>query len=275
MDYYEIHIPVDASLKDVLVVELEQLGYTGFWEQKEALVAYIPQINFNHEGLKNLLNGYQITSFDQNVIENANWNKAWEANFEPVALEEDSLVIRAPFHKKINKYQHELLITPKMSFGTGHHPTTLLMLKLQLYINFKGKEVLDHGTGTGVLAILGEQQGAANILAIDNNPFSVSNTLENIALNNCEHIQTGECSIEELPWQNYDVILANITRNVILESLPNYKTSLKSNGDLLLSGFIERDLTKIKRKAQEEGFICKNIERMGEWLGMHFVKEDN
>ncbi len=275
MDYYEIHIPVDASLKDVLVFELEQLGYTGFWEQKEALVAYIPQINFNHESLKILLNEYQITSFDQNVIENANWNKEWEANFEPVALEEESLVIRAPFHKKINKYQHELLITPKMSFGTGHHPTTLLMLKLQLYINFKDKEVLDHGTGTGILAIFAEQQGAASILAIDNNPFSVSNTLENITLNKCKNIQTGECSIEELPGQAYDVILANITRNVILECLAYYKTSLKSNGDLLVSGFIERDLTKVKSKAQEEGFICKNIEQMGEWLGMHFVKENN
>ncbi|MCA6452827.1 MAG: 50S ribosomal protein L11 methyltransferase, partial [Chitinophagaceae bacterium] len=181
-NYYEICIPAETALQELLVAELSEMGYDGFEESAEQLKAYVPEENYVEIELNNLLNKYNL-SYSKSIISKQNWNQLWESNFEPVRVD-DFVGIRASFHPPFAGVAHEIVITPKMSFGTGHHATTWQVMKLMQELDFTGKRVFDFGTGTGILAILAEQLGAAAVLAVDNDDWCIENTSENILVNN-------------------------------------------------------------------------------------------
>src|SRR6476661_5603092 len=233
-NYIEIKIEnISSAQSEILIAQLSEIGFEGFEEGESFLSAYIDQEALNEIELKNLVSSHDLT-YSKNLIEQKNWNEEWEKNFEPVIID-DFVTIRAEFHKPIKNVEHEIIITPKMSFGTGHHATTYMMIQQMRNIDFKNKSVFDFGTGTGVLAIIAEKLGAAKIIAIDNDEWSISNANENIERNNCKNIQL-LLSDSPLVSNRFDVILANINKNVILQYLEVLSNLLIENGQLLVSG---------------------------------------
>jgi len=233
---------ISAEQAELLIAGLSNIGFDGFEEVGENLKAFIASENFDSIAVEELAANYDC-SFIQSVIEDTNWNAVWESNFQPVVVD-DFVGIRAGFHEPIKGVQHELTITPKMSFGTGHHATTYMMIQQMRQIDFAGKTVFDFGTGTGVLAILAEKIGASLITAIDNDDWSVENSIENIEKNHCSRIQLIK-SNSVVTNRNFDIILANINKNVILENLPDLKKQLTPGGVLLLSGLLKDDESDI------------------------------
>lgn len=233
---------ISAEQAELLIAGLSNIGFDGFEEAGESLKAFIASENFDSIVVEELAVNYDC-SFIQSVIEETNWNAVWESNCQPVVVD-DFVGIRAGFHEPIEGVQHELTITPKMSFGTGHHATTYMMIRQMRQIDFAGKKVIDFGTGTAVLAILAEKMGASLIKAIDNDDWSIENSIENIERNHCKKIQLIK-SNSIAPNGNFDIILANINKNVILENLPDLKNQLLPGGVLLLSGLLKQDETDI------------------------------
>ncbi|MFM2145992.1 MAG: hypothetical protein RL732_828, partial [Bacteroidota bacterium] len=212
---------VEDTSNGILLAFLEELGYEGFWEEGEWFHAFISEQSYDEPSLSDLAAAHGL-DFKVERIENKNWNQEWESSFQPVTVG-SFCRIRADFHEPSNDAQHEIVITPKMSFGTGHHATTYLMIQAMQELEFKNKAVLDFGTGTGVLAILAEQLGATNIVACDNDPWSLENAAENILKNDCRFIRlTGE-EIDAIPMV-YDLILANINKNVLTSHMPRLAT---------------------------------------------------
>lgn len=264
-DYIQITFDrVEPEQQGLLVAILSEALYEGFEETGHQLVAYIIKENFDEFILNEISFKYQL-KFTRKLIKNQNWNSLWESNFDPVIIE-DFAGIRAIFHAPLKNVRFEIVITPKMSFGTGHHATTSMMIRQMREIEFKDKIVFDFGTGTGVLAILAEKLGAKQVFAVDNDSWSISNAKENIDNNNCTKIVLKE--EESVAGNNkYDIIMANINRNVILEHLPDIVKNLSKNGILLLSGFIEQDEKNILRsttvykldlvkKMKENNWMC-------------------
>jgi ribosomal protein L11 methyltransferase len=239
-DYIQVTIAVPQGEKaEMIVALLAEIGYEGFEEAEEDLKAFIPGYSFDEAALQQLLVERQL-GYTLQSIEQQNWNALWESGFEPV-LVEDFAAIRASFHAPCTHVKYEIIITPKMSFGTGHHATTYMMVQQMGKIDFANKSVLDFGTGTGVLAILAEKMGATAILAIDNDDWSITNTIENLEANGCQLTiaEKGEAVPSE---GKFDVVLANINLNVITASLPAIVNICKSTTTILLSGFLEADI---------------------------------
>ncbi|HEY0679728.1 MAG TPA: 50S ribosomal protein L11 methyltransferase [Chitinophagaceae bacterium] len=245
------HIQVSISviqqeLNDILIARLSAEGYDGFEEETGVLKAFIPQISFDETVLKKILNEYEL-NFSSTVLPVTNWNEEWEKNFQPVIVD-DFCAIRAGFHQPVGDVQFEIVITPKMSFGTGHHATTYMMVQLMRTVDFYRKYVFDFGTGTGILSILADKLGAEEVVAIDNDDWSITNATENLAANKCEHVlllKSG--NIPEA--KSFDIILANINKHVIAGTLKQMISKLNSNGILLLSGLLETDFDEIHRVA--------------------------
>lgn len=233
---------ISAEKAELLIAGLNNIGFDGFEEAGESLKAFIASEGFDLTAVKELAAEYDC-SFNQSVIEETNWNALWESNFQPVVVD-DFVGIRADFHAPIEGVAHELTITPKMSFGTGHHATTYMMLQQMRQIDFAGKKVFDFGTGTAVLAILAEKIGASLITAIDNDDWSIENSIENIERNHCKKIKLIK-SDSIVSNGDFDIILANINKNVILENLPDIRNKLLPGGVLLLSGLLKEDETDI------------------------------
>lgn len=258
--------------REILIAELGELGFESFVEVENGLLAYILLEDAADLNLKELYI-FQNPNFDiswtSKEIEPENWNLEWEKNFQPIEVD-DQCRIRAPFHEK-KDVQYEIIIEPKMSFGTGHHETTYMMLKVVLEENVKGKKVLDMGCGTGVLGILTEMRGAEQIDAVDIDPWCVENTIENIQRNHGKKIEVklGDASI--LGGNKYDVIIANINRNILMEDIPTYADCLNKNGVLLLSGFYLSDLDMISAKCWEFNLqFEKNLEK-NNWVVAKYV----
>lgn len=232
--------------QELLIAHLAEAGYEGFEENENELKAFIPENVYNKPLLQELAYKYQL-QFSEQVIPEQNWNAAWESNFQPV-LVDDFVAVRAGFHEAAKGVEHEIIITPKMSFGTGHHATTYMMVQQMREIDFTGKKVFDFGTGTGILAILAEKLGAAAITAIDNDEWSIANAGENFQRNNCHRIKLGMAgSLTE--DERYDIILANINKNVILENFPSLVNHLAAKGIILLSGLLAEDEADIRGQA--------------------------
>lgn len=254
----------------ILIAFLTELGYDGFLEINSSLKAYITKDQFREDDLIELAEA-QSVNFTKSIIESVNWNEKWESDFEPVGVD-DFVSIRASFHPPALNVQHDIIITPKMSFGTGHHATTQLMVKLMREIDFNGKQVFDFGSGTGVLAILAEKLGAVEVLAIDNDHWSVENTAENIKANRCNKI---EIILSDKPplTGNYEVILANINKSILLRFLsPLYKL-LAPNGLLLLSGLLEEDEEDILTAAQANSLKLIEKNSYQGWLALKLGQE--
>ena len=272
--YLEVTVRLSPLIpwREVMIAEMGSIGFEGFEETSSGFKAYIPKNEYREKSFKQIAVFSQDgLSIDWNTSDIApeNWNSAWEQNFTPTRIG-DRCVIRADFHPP-ERAEFELIITPKMSFGTGHHETTQLMVLLLLETDCHQKSIVDMGTGTGVLAILSEKKGATNILAIDNDPWCIENTLENIATNQCKNIRT-KLTDQLSETLLFDSVLANINRNILLEQMDAYAKALKPEGNLLLSGFYVEDLGIIRSKCESLGFrFIRNFEK-NQWVAALFIK---
>ncbi|MGX1024446.1 50S ribosomal protein L11 methyltransferase [Psychroflexus sp. MBR-150] len=274
MTYTEVRFKVKPKEEgtQILIAQLDELGFESFVEENKQLKAYIKTEHLstlNIDDCQIFHNSDFELSYTLHDIEDVNWNQTWEDNFKPVYIT-SNCVIRAPFHKAFN-VEHELIIEPKMSFGTGHHPTTHMMMEMLLEENLKHLSVLDMGCGTGVLSILSEKLGAKHILAIDIDEWCFINTLENKDRNQCKNI-TVKQGDEELIEGQFDVVLANINRNILLEQLPVYNRHLKKGGKVFLSGFYENDLSKIDDVCQELDLNCVKYQLKNDWICAKYMK---
>ncbi|HPH93144.1 MAG TPA: 50S ribosomal protein L11 methyltransferase [Ferruginibacter sp.] len=255
---------------DKLIALLSEQGFDGFVEEEEGLTAFIPEINFDQSAFENVLSKFSILSYSKSDIENINWNKKWESEFEPVVVDQ-FVAIRAHFHKPVKGVQHEIIITPKMSFGTGHHATTYLVMKQMKAVDFTNKTVFDFGTGTGILAILAEKLGAASIMAIDNDEWSITNTQENIEQNNCSRIEIQ--LMDSIPGgKQYDIILANINLNVITANLSSIASIAKKDSIAIFSGILTSDEKTLLAALQKAGFqhLATTIKK--DWIAVYTNK---
>lgn len=275
MDYLEFTFevtPVDPGA-EIIMAALGELPFDSFVETESGLQAYIPAEEFNQEDFDELyiwqLPNLEITH-SQKRIEQQNWNAVWESNFEPIIVD-DQCVVRAPFHEKAD-VPYEIIIEPKMSFGTGHHETTHLMMKHLLGMDLEGKSVCDMGSGTGVLAILAEMRGAKEVLAVDIDEWAYENALDNCKRNNCHHITVEQGDVNNSIGKTFDVYIANINRNILVRDLEHYSASTVKGGTLLLSGFYDVDADIIRDAAQAVGFEQVGALEKNSWNALRFIK---
>jgi len=271
LGYYFKVKPLQPAV-EILIAELGYAGFESFVETDEGATAYIQKEEWND----NILSDIQILNSDEfeitytfNEIEQTNWNEEWEKNFNPIVVD-DLCAVRAPFHDSF-KTKFDIVIEPKMSFGTGHHETTHMMIQHILKNDFSGKRVLDMGCGTGVLAILAELKGASKIDAIDIDNWCYLNSLENIKRNNCKNITIYEGDATLLKGNKYDIIIANINRNILLEDLKQYASCLSKDGILFLSGFYENDIKIIETECNK--YMLKLVETLerNNWVSLKLL----
>ncbi len=248
--------------QEVLIAHLAEAGFEGFEETAHLLKAFIPEEKFDAVLLRELVFKYQL-DYTQKRIKSQNWNALWEKNFQPVVID-NFVAIRANFHAPVKNVEYEIIITPKMSFGTGHHATTVMMIRQMREINFEEKTVFDFGTGTGVLAILGEK-----LMAIDSDEWSIANTKENIERNNCDKITVLKAS-SPAGKNKYDIILANINKNIILGHFPSLIHNLAPEGTLLLSGLLEKDEREILAVADKSRVMLTKRRVQDNWISLRF-----
>jgi ribosomal protein L11 methyltransferase len=254
--------------REIIIASLNELNFNGFEEGHQTLEAYCNLDEFDEKLVVEFLEQGNY-KYEVETIEDQNWNQIWEENFQPVSVDQ-FCTIRAAFHPPVEGTVYDIIITPKMSFGTGHHATTYMMIEQMQALNLKGMEVLDFGTGTGVLAILAEKMGAASVLGIDNDDWSIENAHENILFNQCRHILIQKADNLSLN-QNFDLILANINKNVLMATMSQMKQHLKKEGVLVLSGLLEGDRPAIENRANENGlFVEKSLSREG-WISLKLV----
>ncbi|MFW2135396.1 50S ribosomal protein L11 methyltransferase [Chryseobacterium sp. TY4] len=253
---------------EILMAELIGIGFDSFTEEHDGILAYIQEDLYKEENLKalNLLNSSDVEiSYEYRQMPNINWNEEWEKNFTPINID-DKVLIRAEFHESQN-LPYEIIIQPKMSFGTGHHATTHLMIQQMYDMDFNGKKVLDMGCGTSVLAIFAKQRGAGETLAIDIDEWSVENSHENAERNKVDlKIELG--TAENLGKEKFDVILANINRNILISDIPTYVKDLNDNGELLLSGLCFFDVDDILEVCKTENLTLVRQLQREEWVSL-------
>ncbi|MEP6677270.1 MAG: 50S ribosomal protein L11 methyltransferase [Ferruginibacter sp.] len=270
MNYVKVTIPIkNTEHSDILIAILATEGYDGFEETDNELKAFIPEQAYDVSVLAAMILPFNIT-YHTELIEQQNWNAKWESSFEPVTVN-DFAMVRASFHEAKTGVKHDIIITPKMSFGTGHHATTYMMIEQMGMLDLKNKSVLDFGTGTGVLAILAEKMGAASVRAIDNDDWSIENAKENIIANHCSRIQLEKAEV--IPSnEQYDIILANINLNVICNNMEIISKACRNVGTtILLSGFLKSDEQEISRYLGQYGNKVIAIQQKGEWLSVKAV----
>jgi len=267
--------PFEEWLRDVLIAQLGEAGYDSFLETETGFEAFIPENQFDNETVNQIINawGEDFTfeiSFENN--KSRNWNEEWEKNyFKPLVIGNEC-VVRAPFHTDFPKAKYEIIIEPNMAFGTGNHETTSMMLEYIMEENMEGKSVLDMGCGTGILGILASMKGAAKITAIDIDEWSFKGANENAVLNKIGNIEVKLGDVSLLGNEKYDIILANIQRNVLLADLPAYSKCLNKNGKIFLSGFYTEDTPSIKTKAEETGLKDAGFKTKNNWVAYLFLK---
>lgn len=265
MNYLQFDFEIETiEQQERLVALLAEHGFEGFEEDENTLNAFIREQNFNEAEFSAVIDLFENVMFTKTTIENINWNKKWEEDFQPV-LVDDFVGIRALFHQPLKNLAHEIIITPKMSFGTGHHATTYLMISQMRELDFTGKSVLDFGTGTGVLAILASKLGAANVLAIDYDEWSITNTNENIEQNNSTNIRA-ELSDAIPIEQKFDVILANINLNVIISNLSSIVKASSLGAYILFSGILKENELVLLTAMEEAGLEYISTMQRGDWI---------
>lgn len=270
--YWAYHISlVDPAQQLMLVRDLEQLPFNGFEETLDQVVAYVQLDLVDDEfqaKLSAILNAYDAP-YQRELIPGQNWNAQWEASFQPVRVG-DFVGVRAEFHPPSTGLKYDLVIHPRMAFGTGHHATTYLMMKGMEQLGFSGKRVFDFGCGTGILAILAEKLGAGTIDAVDIEAAATENTIVNMEANQVSLTQVYTGSLDAVPPTTYDIILANINRNVILASLGALYQRIEKEGDLLVSGILLQDQEKVETAAAENGWQLIKVQARNGWLMFHF-----
>lgn len=273
-NYLEFNFKINPlqPWNEILMAELIEIGFDSFTEEHDGILAYVQKDLFNEEDLKNvwLLNSDEVKiTYEFKEMPNINWNEEWEKNFQPINVA-DKVYIRADFHEP-SETMHEIVITPKMSFGTGHHPTTHLMIQQMLEMDFEGKTVLDMGCGTSVLAIFAKQKGAERVVAIDIDEWSVTNSIENAEKNRVE-LEISQGTEENLGSEKFDIILANINRNILISDIPTYVSVLNDGGQLLLSGLCFFDVDDILEVCTEQNLKLTNKQQREEWISLLMEK---
>ncbi len=278
MDYIELKIEVKPSnqeANEIIIAQLAEMDFESFTENDNGLNAYIKAPDYTstlEDKLKDLVlpEGTNI-SYIINRIKGENWNAKWESDFEPIIVDNRCLV-KASFHNCLPTFEYEIIIDPKMSFGTGHHQTTYLMIEAMLNEDFANKTVLDMGCGTGVLAILAEMKCAKSVTAIDIDDWAYQNSIENIQVNGCKRIETICGDVNNIQRKAFDIILANINRNILLSDIKHYVKSLSAKGKLIISGILKSDIETIKQNAVENGLTHLTSATRDEWVTMSFQK---
>jgi len=273
MDYYKFTIPVKTEQSDLVLAFLSQLPFEAFQEETNELIAWLPASEYN-DNFKQQFAAVK-SKFDlsdqQEVIKPKNWNAIWESSHQPISVG-NFCQVRADFHEKQTDVQYDIIINPKMAFGTGHHETTYMMMDQMKGLKFDKTRVLDLGCGTGVLAILAAKMGSNDIIAIDNDPAAYENTLDNLKVNDLEGVKTIRGTLKDVEEKQFDYILANINRSVILDSLSSLYNLLKQQGILLVSGIITSDEELLLRKAKENNFEQVDIQYKNDWICVAFTR---
>ena len=279
MNYIELNCKITPNSKaaaEILIAELGIIDFESFEENDEGLNAYILKTKFDEKRLNDILNNISKSlceiTYTFKSIKNKDWNELWESNF-PFTIINDECLIKAPFHKNTPKVKYEIVIEPKMAFGTGQHETTKLMIEQILKLNLKAKSVLDMGCGTAVLSILSSLKGAKNIVAIDNDEFAYKNACENIEKNNISNVSVFMTDVEFIKDKTFDIILANINRNILLKHLSFYSKSLNKEGTIILSGLLSADVEVIKTEAKKCNLNFKALVENKNWISLKFNKE--
>jgi ribosomal protein L11 methyltransferase len=273
--YTRLQVVCDPSFSEILMAEIAEVGFDSFLETEKGFEAYVENEKFDKEQLQHVREKYAHVNpmiFYQDKIQKQNWNEEWEKNLQPIFVE-DKCVIRAEFHKIDRKFDYEIIITPKMSFGTGHHQTTYLMIKNQMAMNHAGKRVMDAGCGTSILSIMASKLGAREVEAFDIDDWSVINGEENVENNRCKNIRIQKGKISEVDLKGtFDIILANINKNVLLAELQTYSQYLAGKGQLLLSGFYVKDIDDLIRESQRYGLTEKSRDERETWAALLLEK---
>jgi ribosomal protein L11 methyltransferase len=275
IDYLAVTFECPEESRDMLVAELSYMGYDSMMETESGIEAYIEENEFDKQAIDTLIDQYSAfnISYSTSRIVSRNWNEEWEKNYEPIDVE-GRCRVRAIFHEPDESYPLEILINPRMSFGTGHHSTTFLMIRHMLDLDNRDKRVLDAGCGTAILAVLAEKLGAKEVIAYDNNSWAVENAPENVGLNNCSRIKVLEGTIDTLGLTGkFDIILANINKNVLLDEMDDYASYLKPGGVLMLSGFYDYDEEDITGRVLPLGFELIKTGHRNRWSSLLFKKK--
>lgn len=274
-NYYELVFTIvngEDYVADILTAELAEIGFDTFEPNELGFRAYITSSVFDEQELQARLEPYkeQYTfGYEINLIPYKNWNEVWESNFPSVVIG-DRLYIRADFHEEKPSYPYQILMHPKMAFGTGHHETTFQMAEQMLDMDLKGKTLLDMGCGTGILAILASQMGALSILAIDNDPIAAESCAENFSLNKVKDAEALCGDVSSLAGKKFDVILANINRNILLRDMQGYVNAMNPGGTILFSGFYTEDLDSIREEAARVGLTYTSHHSKNNWVVARF-----
>ena len=274
--YIELCVRCNPVFCDILQAELAELGFEAFAEEERGFAAYAPVKLYQQEATKELLHSYQdraALEWDVKELEKKNWNEEWEKNYDPIVLG-DQCLVRASFHQPRPDIPYEIIINPKMSFGTGHHQTTKLILQQLLKLEVEDLKVLDAGCGTGILAIMAHKRGAAEVWANDIDEWCVTNSQENFIINHCPEIQVklgslAECEISE----TFDLILANINRNVLLDEMDLYAEYLVPDGHLIISGFYEEDIPVLLEEARKHNLEEVSRCTLEKWASVQLLKQ--
>jgi ribosomal protein L11 methyltransferase len=268
---YNFTLSPKEPTTEILIAELGNAGFESFVESEDGVTAYIQKKEWNASILDDIfvLNSEEFSiEYNQNEVAQTNWNSEWEKNFEAIQVD-DLVSIRAPFHARPN-LKYDIVIEPKMSFGTGHHETTHMMVQHLLKLDLENKKVLDMGCGTGILAVFAEMKGAKPIDAIDIDNWCYENSLENVTRNNCENISVYEGDSSLLVAKKYDVIIANINRNILLMDMKIYANCLSERGILLLSGFYEEDIPVIDAEVSKHGLKLETFIQRNNWVALKY-----
>ncbi len=275
-NYIELEFTVEPKEQgsDVLIAQLSDIGFESFIENNSGFTAYITEDSFDETQLNIALSfckDFFKFSYEKKIIPQQNWNKEWESNFQPIEIA-GKCYIRAPFHEAKAGFIYDVIIEPKMSFGTGHHDTTQLMIGKLMSLDIKNKSLLDMGCGTGVLAIVASMIGANPITAIDIDEWSYENTLENLQKNNIANVAVFKGDATLLKGKMFDTILANINKNILLRDMSFYFNSLETKGNLVISGFFETDINELVKRAEESGLKLEGKQVSNTWATVHFIK---
>lgn len=276
MYYTKLSVICNAEFSEILMAETAEAGFDTFLETENGFEAFCEEEKFNPKALSEIKDKYSFVSplnFTFDKIQKQNWNEEWEKNLEHIIVD-DRCLVRAEFHRIEKKYPYEIIITPKMSFGTGHHQTTCLMLKAQLDLDHKAKRVMDAGCGTAILSIMASKCGAHSVEAFDIDEWSVINGNENVQNNGCGNINIRQGKISDLSFDGlFDIVLANINKNVLLSEMGLYAEQLADGGMLLLSGFYVKDIDDLKAKAAEFSFVEVGRDEKESWASLLLRKD--